>query len=259
MYALYCIWQRSIDDSDFSGTEPETPSNSGLNSPIRPSSAQGDRSSPVNRRSMISDDGSLAPPQAMPSLYPHGHVQHTVPAIFADAGWEKMNTTILSTSNCGNPSLRQFGFGPTTGDGFGLGYIIKDGSVSICASSKHRQTARFVESLEAYFIEIRKLLRQTKKRGPSTDKTTSRAREAEDQQTKKGRIKSRGRNILTDVRERVATPTSPSAVDESDEEGLGGCTYQLPLPSSPVVSLRDLTDRFSCLFACPSMPPMRNC
>jgi len=68
-------------------------------------------------------------------------------------------------------------------------------------------------------------LRQTKKRGPSADKTTSRAREAEEQQNKKGRIKSRGRNILTDVRERVATPTSESAVDESDEDGLGGCAY----------------------------------
>jgi carnitine O-acetyltransferase len=69
------------------------------------------------------------------------------------------------------------------------------------------------------------LLRQTKKRGASADKTTSRAREAEDQQNKKGRIKSRGRNILTDIREKVTTPTSVSAVDESDEEGLGGCKF----------------------------------
>lgn len=28
-------------------------------------------------------------------------------------------------SNCGNPSLRLFGFGPVVRDGFGIGYIIK--------------------------------------------------------------------------------------------------------------------------------------
>jgi hypothetical protein len=59
----------------------------------------------------------------------------------------------------------------------------------------------------------------------------SRAREAESQQESlrqrpgvKGRLKSRGRNILADVREKVITPTE-SAVEESDDEGLGGCEY----------------------------------
>ena len=83
-----------------------------------------------------------------------------LPAIFADSAWDRLNTTILSTSNCGNPALRMFGFGPTSMDGFGVGYIIKENSISICAASKHRQTQRYLDTLAAYFLEIRVLLRQ---------------------------------------------------------------------------------------------------
>ena len=82
-----------------------------------------------------------------------------MPAIFADPGWDKLNATVLSTSNCGNPSLRQFGFGPVSGDGFGIGYIIKDEGISICVSSRHRQTKRFVETIESYLLEVRRMLR----------------------------------------------------------------------------------------------------
>lgn len=50
-----------------------------------------------------------------------------------------MTHNILSTSNCGNPSLRLFGFGPVVPDGFGIGYLIKVSDVetlcfSICIS-----------------------------------------------------------------------------------------------------------------------------
>jgi hypothetical protein len=37
----------------------------------------------------------------------------------------------------------------------GLGYIIKDESISICASSKHRQTSRLMHTLESYLFETR--------------------------------------------------------------------------------------------------------
>ena len=152
-----------------------------------------------------------------------------MPAIFADPGWDKLNTTILSTSNCGNPSLRHFGFGPTSAEGFGIGYIIKEGSVSICASSKHRQTKRFVEAIEAYFIEIRKLLRQTRGAGLAMDKLASRAREAEEQHNKAGRIRSRGRAILGGGGRGTGTNTPLSAVmEDSDDEGLGGCKSPHP-------------------------------
>lgn len=48
-----------------------------------------------------------------------------IPALFRDPGYGKLGESILSTSNCGNPALRLFGFGPVSGDGFGIGYIIK--------------------------------------------------------------------------------------------------------------------------------------
>lgn len=43
-------------------------------------------------------------------------------------------------------------------DGFGIGYIIKDDAVSICLSSRHRQTRRFANTLSAYLEEIRKMI-----------------------------------------------------------------------------------------------------
>jgi carnitine O-acetyltransferase len=215
LYALYCIWQRAIDESQEMGSSDGWDS-TGPSSP--------DATSPHR----LSDTGSISssPP-------PHAPVQHNMPALFADSGWDKINTTILSTSNCGNPSLRQFGFGPTSADGFGIGYIIKDGSISICASSKHRQTSRYIDALESYFLEIKKLLRQIKRRGTSADKTASRAREAETRPLA-SRLKSRGRIILGDGGKQQ-TPAE-SIVDEDDDDGLGGCRTP-SLPSPPSLSL----------------------
>lgn len=76
------------------------------------------------------------------------------PKIFQDKSWEILNTNILSTSNCGNPCLKSFGFGPVTPNGFGIGYIIRDSSISIVVSSKHRQTQRFTSLIEKSFLEI---------------------------------------------------------------------------------------------------------
>jgi len=69
-------------------------------------------------------------------------------SFFQSTAWKVLNYTILSTSNCGNPSLRLFGFGPVVPDGFGVGYIIKDRSIYYSISSKHRQTSRYVSTLE---------------------------------------------------------------------------------------------------------------
>lgn len=44
-----------------------------------------------------------------------------VPAIFTDPGYNLLGTSVLSTSNCGNPALRLFGFGPVTPEGYGIG------------------------------------------------------------------------------------------------------------------------------------------
>ena len=163
-----------------------------------------------------SEDGACSPSGANVSRLRH----IATPAIFTDAGWDKINTTILSTSNCGNPSLRHFGFGPTSGDGFGIGYIIKEDWISICASSKHRQTARLLDTLELYLQEIRKLLRATSRKRSSP--RTSRAREME-RVSEKGDHR-RGRLIRTDTghgHRRADTPTTDSG--EADDDGMGGC------------------------------------
>ncbi|ODA81037.1 hypothetical protein RJ55_03999 [Drechmeria coniospora] len=212
LYALLCVWQKYIDDEVDSSM-----SSAGQSSPTNDeSSLAGGHGGEVVETSRGRGDSTVSRPRDVQSL----------PFIFADSGWDKLNTTILSTSNCGNPSLRQFGFGPTSGDGFGIGYIIKDESISICVSSKHRQTKRFVAALESYLMEIRRLLRLTNRKS-STGKA-SRAREAESAQLKPAsRLKSRGRPIMGT--EAIKTPRSNDAASifeestlASDDDELGG-------------------------------------
>lgn len=88
---------------------------------------------------------------------------HPVPAFFRSNAWRTLNHTVLSTSNCGNPALRLFGFGPVVQDGFGIGYIIKDNSLHYSISSKHRQTCRFANMLHSTLIEISKMLNPSRK------------------------------------------------------------------------------------------------
>ena len=100
-----------------------------------------------------------------------------LPSLFTDPGYSHLSTSILSTSNCGNPALRLFGFGPVAADGYGIGYIIKEDGISMyvlsfmcddfliflsysCASSKHLQTRRFLDTLQGYLYEIQRILVQ---------------------------------------------------------------------------------------------------
>ena len=73
---------------------------------------------------------------------------------------DKKRNTILSTSNCGNPSLRLFGFGPVSPEGYGIGYIIKDDGIQFCVSSKHRQTARYIMTLQKFLNGMQELLHE---------------------------------------------------------------------------------------------------
>lgn len=202
LYALYCIWQRAVNDE---GAE----------------AASSDESdSPERVSTNVSPRGSRSPPPPRAPL-------PKMPDIFADAGWDKINHTILSTSNCGNPSLRQFGFGPTSEDGFGIGYIIKDDSIAICVSSKHRQTKRFIDAMESYLLEIRKLLRTTQRKSKSP--TASRARETEENSPRRGeRMKTRGRAIKGENAKVLNGEANSAAEDskaDSDDDGLGGCKF----------------------------------
>ncbi|KAI1869456.1 hypothetical protein JX265_006546 [Neoarthrinium moseri] len=223
LYALFCVWQKLIDEQQNSS------SSTGYSSPID-SGPDRDFNSPVGspaRNSDLSMDVEIKTRERGDSTGSRSR-EHLVPHIFADAGWDKLNTTILSTSNCGNPSLRHFGFGPTSGDGFGIGYIIKDDGITISVSSKHRQTKRFVDTLESYLLEIRRVLRITNRRATSTKQT--RAREIDPAKAKAAKgLKARGRMITgteairREVRSANGTrsPTEDSMTMSEDDE-LGG-------------------------------------
>jgi carnitine O-acetyltransferase len=235
LYALFSVWQKALDEDGAEAASSNGLSSNGYSSPVDAGSER-DPASAVGspgRNSVMSVDGDDIRSN---STRGHGNSSpsrgqnNNMPLLFADSGWDKLNNTILSTSNCGNPSLRHFGFGPTTGDGFGIGYIIKDEGISICASSKHRQTRRFVDALESYLLEIRRVLRTTQR---GTSPKASRAREASASRPKPGsRLKSRGR-VIKASEQGKRTPGSVTPVDDStigsDDEGLGGCKFCLLL------------------------------
>ncbi|KAK6521165.1 hypothetical protein TWF506_001393 [Arthrobotrys conoides] len=204
LYALYCLWQRGILDEGcaspsvdgyVSGEEQELP----VGSP--------------GGQSMISEMSATA------STGSGRAVARDIPAIFADSAWDKLNTTIISTSNCGNPALRMFGFGPVSADGFGIGYIIKEDSISVCVSSKHRQTKRFVDTLHSYLQDVRYLFKQLNRKVVSP--STTKAREAETRQAAAPLKTPKGKEIITKMASGTSSPS------ESDGEGgmLGGYGY----------------------------------
>jgi len=88
------------------------------------------------------------------------HNGHAAQALFNCPAYKKLTNTILSTSNCGNPSLRLFGFGPVSPEGYGIGYIIKDDGIQFCVSSKHRQTARYIMTLQKFLKGMKELLHE---------------------------------------------------------------------------------------------------
>ena len=128
------------------------------------------------------DERPTSPESVTSSGSSTGRDRPPLPAIFTDNGWHILNRSILSTSNCGNPALRLFGFGPVTAEGYGIGYIIKDEGISMyvlerrlllkdltdvflslpfrCASSKHLQTRRFLDTLQSYLLDIQRILVQ---------------------------------------------------------------------------------------------------
>ena len=221
LYALYCVWQRAVDDEGAEAASSNGMSSNGYSSPLEGGSELG-----------TSPNGRDPPPSPPRSPNNSGKVPlQQMPSIFRDGGWDKINNTIISTSNCGNPSLRQFGFGPTSADGFGIGYIIKDESISLCVSSKHRQTNRFVESMEGYFLEIRKLLRSVQK---SRSPHASRAREAEKGEGRGGR---RGKVIKAGAPGLGSMDGIDNTEAEEEDEGLGGCEFAFFVPGPALKSL----------------------
>ncbi|KAI4184529.1 MAG: hypothetical protein L6R41_004680 [Letrouitia leprolyta] len=221
LYALYCVWQRAVDEEG-----AEAASSNGYSSPNEGSASEIGVSS--QREGSISSSPRRSPgkrqdgPRASNSPSPKRPFQQ-IPSLFADPAYDRLNTTILSTSNCGNPALRHFGFGPSCAEGFGMGYIIKDDSISVCISSKHRQTKRFVDSLEAYFAEIKRLLRSVKK-GEGTGRSRVREIQGEKKPNKGKVIKADSqRDSRTIAADNVGESVEEEEEEEEEEdEGLGG-------------------------------------
>ncbi|ODV80787.1 acyltransferase ChoActase/COT/CPT [Suhomyces tanzawaensis NRRL Y-17324] len=151
LYALFCIWKRYVDDSVSAGMDQRT-----------------------SITTLIDDDNESSSDKTIVGNIDKSNLSE-IPDIFADGGWDKLNNTMISTSNCGNPSLRLFGFGPVSPQGFGIGYIIKDDSISICASSKHRQTERFLVTLESYFNEIKRIFSEVQQKKDTSILTTAKS------------------------------------------------------------------------------------
>jgi carnitine O-acetyltransferase len=84
------------------------------------------------------------------------------PEIFTDPSFARSSHWILSTSHCGSSALSLFGFGPVVTDGFGLGYMIKNDSVSCCVTSKytHRllSSTIFANMLESSLLHMRSII-----------------------------------------------------------------------------------------------------
>lgn len=137
LYALFCIWQKYVASNN-NEDDDEEDFNDGDSEKTLYNSSHG-------KTSEIGDLDDL--PRELPS-------------IFANSGWDKLNSSVLSTSNCGNPALRLFGFGPTASNGFGFAYIIKSDSVTIAACSKHRQTRRVINALNSYYVEVENLYQE---------------------------------------------------------------------------------------------------
>mmetsp|Transcript_9620 Transcript_9620/g.16898 ORF Transcript_9620/g.16898 Transcript_9620/m.16898 type:complete len:710 (-) Transcript_9620:24-2153(-) len=91
---------------------------------------------------------------ALKCLFQKQNPGKPLPKIFSSEAYQVLGENILSTSNCGNPSLRFFGFGPVSPKGFGVGYIIKDDAIHFMVTSKHRQTKRLTAALSQYLGDV---------------------------------------------------------------------------------------------------------
>lgn len=260
LYALFCLWQRLVDEQSGNSSIIDSSSSSGYTSNGDDAAVSSPTRDSVQSLDSNNDHGQHNMVTRARGDSTNSRTTATLPLLFADSGWDKLNNTIISTSNCGNPSLRQFGFGPVSGDGFGVGYIIKDDGIAICASSKHRQTKRFVDTLESYLMEIRRVLRITSRSTSAPRQTRAReidrAREsagaggASRKMTAASKVKPRGRLITV-----PAMPPPPTS-DAVRKERLGGVAAAAAAgtqsPTDESVTLSEDDELGGCKFYYPS-------
>eukprot|EP00760_Papus_ankaliazontas_P010731 PhM_4_TR14425/c0_g1_i1/m.24278/K00624/E2.3.1.7; carnitine O-acetyltransferase len=85
-----------------------------------------------------------------------------LPDIFTDPSFTRSSKWRLSTSHCGSNSLQLFGFGPVVPDGYGVGYMIKNDSVSVTitcnASHPQGSSELFGRMLESTLLHLTALV-----------------------------------------------------------------------------------------------------
>lgn len=73
---------------------------------------------------------------ALHRLATHKHTTGSpMPDIFLDDNYAHINRIVLSTSTLSSPALSMGGFGPTTYDGYGIGYLVQDDQCGVIVSS----------------------------------------------------------------------------------------------------------------------------
>lgn len=90
-------------------------------------------------------------------IYPELPKTKSIPPLIFDPILDLIYKPELLVANCGNPALDFFGITPSLSTGFGIGYIIKNDSITFVASSQWRQTSRFLDTLERVFIEMKRI------------------------------------------------------------------------------------------------------
>ncbi|GME85237.1 unnamed protein product [Ambrosiozyma monospora] len=85
------------------------------------------------------------------------NLARVAPPFLFEPSLEALYKPELLVANCGNPALHLFGVTPAIPTGFGIGYIIKDESISFVGSSQWRQTERFLDTLTSVFDEVKNM------------------------------------------------------------------------------------------------------
>jgi carnitine O-acetyltransferase len=80
--------------------------------------------------------------------------------LFNDPAFSESSRWILSTSHCGSPSLKLFGFGPVEQEGLGIGYMIKTDRMTfnITSNYQHRSATIFGVMLQDALLRMRAIV-----------------------------------------------------------------------------------------------------
>ncbi|XP_015116644.1 carnitine O-palmitoyltransferase 2, mitochondrial isoform X2 [Diachasma alloeum] len=91
-----------------------------------------------------------------------GSLGGSLPSIFRDPSYERINRNILSTSTLSSPDVLGGGFGPVVENGYGIGYMIQDNRLGSVVTSyrDHRDATEYVGHLKSAFEDLHRILQR---------------------------------------------------------------------------------------------------